>query len=67
MARKGDIVTLMKGTYKDRMGVIIAIHRNTLHDIKLLKPGERRSNPNIDAPGVVVTNCIELEDFIVSK
>ena len=66
MASTGDIVLMMKGTYKDRVGIIIGV-RNTLYDIKLLKRGERRYNPNIDGPGIVVTNCIEVEDFIVSK
>jgi len=67
MAKVGDIVKMQKGTYKDRLGVVIAIRNNILCDVKLARPGERRSRISLDMPGIVVTNCLEIEDFIISK
>lgn len=67
MPRVGNIVTMQKGTYKDRLGIIIKAHDKILFDVKLAPPGERRSEINLNSPGVVITNCLEIEDFYVGR
>lgn len=63
MARVGNRVLMQKGPYKDRAGVITAVRNKILFDIRL---SERRAKTNKTSPEITITNCLEIEDFIVT-
>lgn len=54
---------MVTGHYNGRLGVIISIREN-LYDIKILPKGERRrSKPDLNMPGIIITNC-KSSDFV---